>query len=55
LTAEEVGVLLSLHPDTVRKAPRLGELVPVHVGKRKSDLEPTEIDRWKQAHMKQAE
>lgn len=50
LTAQQVAKELSLHPDTVRRMARIGELTPVHVGKREIRFDRSVIDAWKRAH-----
>jgi excisionase family DNA binding protein len=50
LTAKEVGRMLALHPDTVRRMARIGELAAVKVGKREVRFERSVVEAWKLAH-----
>jgi excisionase family DNA binding protein len=50
LTAKQVGKILSLHPNTILKMARIGELEAVKVGKREKRFKPSVIDAWIRAH-----
>lgn len=46
LTATEVGEILSVHPDTVRRMVRQGEFCAVEIGKREFRIRKSDLDEW---------